>query len=132
MCLMDGFSTPGFNVISPSSGFVPEHLGGLLRAIGTRQRIISHNVANVETPGYEAQEMDFKSVLQKVNNPLETRLAQKMGRSVMESDVSSSGKPVDITHEFLAMQENQLAYSMAVRRITTVFSNLKNAAQVGR
>jgi flagellar basal-body rod protein FlgB len=129
---MEGFNNVGFSEISRSSAFVPDQLGSMLDAIGMRQRIISHNVANVETPGYEAQEMDFKSVLQRVNNPSETSLARKMGRSTMDSEITSSGKPVDVTHEFLAMQENQLAYSMAVRRITTVFSNLKTAAQVGR
>ncbi|MEB3244566.1 MAG: hypothetical protein VKJ06_01080 [Vampirovibrionales bacterium] len=115
---------------APAGGV--DRLAGLLDVLGTRQQLISHNVANVETPGYIAQNIDFKAILAQSNSPMETRLSQQMGRSPMDAMVNSTGEPVDLTQQFIAMQENQLAYSMAVRRITTVFTNLKSAAQIGR
>lgn len=101
-----------------------------LSSISERQRINSSNVANAQTPGYKAKSASFADLLGS-ENPFETSLSTKMGR-MPEADPSNTGKPVELQKELVEMQKNLLFYNMTIRRISTVFTELKSAAQVGR
>ena len=101
-----------------------------LNAISERQKITSANLANAQTPGYTAREVNFKDLLEGMN-PFETTLSQKMG-SMQGLEDTSTGKPVSMQRELIEMQKNTLYYSMVTRLTTSFFSGLKQASQVGR
>ena len=101
-----------------------------LSSVSERQRINSSNVANAQTPGYTAKSASFADLLGE-QNPFETRLSTKMGH-MPEMEPGNTGKPVELQKELVEMQKNLLFYNMAVRRISTVFTGLKSAAQIGR
>lgn len=99
-----------------------------MSAIAKRQEINSANIANAHTPGYTAKSVEFSDLLRQVG-PFETTLSKALNVMPSESD---TGQKVDLAKEMISMQENSLNFSIASRRLTTVFSILKSASQVGR
>ncbi|MEM0952042.1 MAG: flagellar basal body protein [Cyanobacteria bacterium P01_H01_bin.74] len=100
-----------------------------LSAISKQQQINSANVANAHTPGYTAKKVELSNLIGQERNPFETALSKAMGLTSTQID---TGKPVDLKKEMIAIQENSLHYSLATRRLTTIFTVLKSAGQVGR
>ena len=47
----------------------------MMDLISQRQRALGSNVANVNTPGYIRQDIEFGQYLSTMNSPLETRLS---------------------------------------------------------
>jgi flagellar basal-body rod protein FlgB len=107
-----------------------QNLSKMLNGISERQKVISNNMANAQTPGYTAKEVSFSQVLEKLDSPFETRLSQKMGST--QPLEMSTGQPVNLQHELIEMQHNLLFYSMATRRLSTMVTLLKTASQIGR
>ncbi len=101
----------------------------ILDAISKKQEIISANITNANTPGYVRKDISFNQILETANSPLETKLSIKMGSNplMLEGD-----EPVDIKREMVDMQKNLVYYTTATRRMSSVVSMLKSAAQVGR
>lgn len=102
---------------------------GVLDAVSYRQKLVSNNIANAHTPGYSAQRASFSELLANANNPFETNLSAKMGTV---PGVHNAGGPVSLQKEMLEMQKNNLFFAMASRRLTTVFTTLRTASQIGR
>lgn len=102
----------------------------ILEAVTYRQKMASNNIANAHTPGYTAKSVNFSDLLGDAANPFATGLSQKMGTIMPEA--TSTGAPVEMSKEFIDMQKNMLYYSMATRRLTTIFNTLKTASQIGR
>jgi flagellar basal-body rod protein FlgB len=103
-------------------------LAHLLDVITRRQELVSHNIANANTPGYTARHISFAQMLERATNPFETRLSQKIGPSLYLE--TYSGDPVNLQQEMLDMHKNNLYFGMATRRLSTMFSLLKAAIQV--
>ena len=101
-----------------------------LHALSEKQKINSNNIANAHTPNYQAKDVSFADLLGHMNQPFETRLSQKMGTQM--ADAMSTGAPVDLQKELLDMQKSMLFYTMTTRRASSIFSGLRNAAQIGR
>lgn len=76
-----------------------------------RQAIIAHNIANVDTPGYEA--LDFDKAL---------------GRAVKRAE----GKKVILEEEMAALSENSIKYSAYVKLLSTKINILRTVATQGR
>lgn len=104
----------------------------MLNAITERQKVVSNNIANAHTPGYNARQVSFSDLLIGLNNPFETRLSKEMGRSLQQDEAMATNHPVDLQEEMLSQQQNFLYFSMASRRLTTIFTTLRTASQIGR
>lgn len=61
----------------------------MLDLISQRQRALSTNLANMDTPNYVRKDISFDQYLGTMNNPLETELSIKLGPSglIEEQDV---------------------------------------------
>lgn len=116
--------------INPTTVMNP--IANIMDVMAERQKVVGHNIANVNTPGYLAQDLPFKDILSRKTNPFETRLSQELGRGSGEQDTVSTGQPVNLHQEFLKLQENMLFYNMATRRMTSIITNLRTASQIGR
>lgn len=113
---------------TPSNSFGNVSL--MLGLISQRQRALGSNIANVNTPGYIRQDIEFGQYLNTMNSPLETKLSDKLGPSAIAMDRSE--EPVNAASELLKIQENSILYSMATRRMTNIVTEMKTVINVGK
>lgn len=106
-----------------------DHTNLILDLVGARQKAISSNLANVNTPGYVRQTVNFEGYLDTLNKPLETQLAKKMGPNPLMFDKEDK---VIVAEELLALQRNQLLYSIGTRRASMLIQEMKTVTQVGK
>ena len=103
-----------------------------------RDQCIANNIANVDTPGYKRQDVDFESVLEK---ELGYRRTESMDEKVANVNLSrlkvgaytdaagfsyrTDRNNVDIENENVLLARNQLQYQGLMRSITSEFENLQ-------
>lgn len=109
-----------------------------------KQKVISNNIANVDTPNYKAQEVRFDTAL---SNEMQKLHANKTNSKHIEfggSDVSSyrivtknntnynhNGNNVDIDQEMTEMAKNQIQYNALIERLSGKFNSLKTVIKGG-
>lgn len=121
-----------------------------LGALAQRQKVLSNNIANVDTPGFKRSDVDFQAVLSKAINdepvsglplsitdprhmilrpePSFTVPVYKDGHTSYRKD----GNNVDIDKEVVELNKNALLYESAIRAADAQFSLLKLAIEGGR
>lgn len=100
--------------------------------LGERQAVLSHNVANADTPGYKSRDltkMDFKSVLDRTSSGnvslamtntkhMRPAGAETFGYKVREDqntfETSPDGNSVQIDEQILKINETAADYQMTV------------------
>ncbi|MDA7025869.1 flagellar basal body rod protein FlgB [Bacillus sp. CLL-7-23] len=119
-------------------------LEGSLRQANIKQKVISNNIANVDTPNYKAKEVSFKNVLNEESSRLNAiktdyRHIDFKGNQSNYSVVSSkntsyqkNGNNVDIDREMSEMAKNQIQYQALVERISGKFNSLRTALTGGK
>lgn len=104
----------------------------------TRESLIAHNIANVDTPGYKRQDIDFQSALKKeLGRYKYTSLDKKVARADLgglnpEIYTDSSGysyrldgNNVDIDTEQVELASEQIKYQALTTSITSEFERLR-------
>ncbi|MBN2538524.1 MAG: flagellar basal body rod protein FlgB [Deltaproteobacteria bacterium] len=100
-----------------------------------RHKIISSNIANLDTPGYLPRELTFREALQGVvDNGEEEPMAVTDERHLSEGstvagEVVVSGDKVDIDDQMAKMVENQLMYNFSVDLMARKFRGLKTVLE---
>ena len=94
-----------------------------------RQRALSSNIANVDTPGYRRKDIEFGQYLGSMNSPLETELSVKLGPSAVIESVGATD--IDPAYELAEMQKNAMIYTIATRRMSNLVTEMKNVLNVG-
>lgn len=102
----------------------------ILNLVAKRQKLLTENVANVDTPNYVRQDIDFAACLGNANGPMETKLSKEMG--VTSIVTQGTGEGVNVADELIGMQQNSLIYTMATRRMSNVINMMKTALNVGK
>lgn len=109
-----------------------------------RQRAISNNIANHETPGYKAIKVNFEDSLnreirkldQSMGNLEESLREIKSANISVYSDESTSnradGNNVDMDLENIEMAKTQIQYQYLTRSMTDMFSRLRYAISEGK
>ena len=100
-----------------------------LDLIAERHKALASNIANMDTPNYRRKDVSFAQYLGDGYNPLETKLAQKMGPSPVL--LQSSNEPVNPATELSEMQKNSILYTVAARRITSLITQMKTVINIG-
>jgi len=111
-------------------------------------RAIASNIANSETPGYRARDVDFKDALSGAmkdsasevrltgTNPAHFSSTIKSGEiKMMErpvSDVGFDSNTVDIEDEMGRLSGNYMAYNLSAKILRKKFSILMTAIKEGR
>lgn len=124
-------------------------LGAAVNLRQTRNNVISSNIANAETPGYQAKKVDFEEALARAVDlegiqaevPTEPgHLATGRGAlSRVRADVyenpdvqvSNDGNTVDIEREMASLAENSIMYKAAIQLINKKMAALKYAVTEG-
>jgi flagellar basal-body rod protein FlgB len=110
-----------------------------------RRNVISQNVANVDTPGYHALEMNFESELQRSmsSSPKLNMTLSNSKHQLSKDDASgpyqaklrsggterADGNNVDIDTELMQMTETGIRYSALTTAVSKKLSLLKNIAR---
>lgn len=118
-----------------------------LDGIWQRQKAISNNIANAETPGYKTLKVSFedalKSEVSKIQkNSTATNGALQNYKSISDSDISvdtvdtttsrADGNNVDLDAENVEMSKTVLEYNYLVRGLSDTYSRLKYAIREGK
>jgi len=101
----------------------------ILDLLAKKQQTIGANLANVNTPGYVRQDINFGQYIGALENPLETQLSKKLGPSPLDRQ---KGGQVSTSQELIELQKNYIYYTVATRRVNAIIQELKTAAQVGK
>lgn len=98
-----------------------------------RQRVLAHNVANINTPGFKRSHVEFEAAL---------AAAVEAGRGVDQvtprivQENRPSGRPdgnnVDLEYEMTQMAQNQIDYAALTRQISDHFGRLRTVIYDGR
>ncbi|MDD5722880.1 MAG: flagellar basal body rod protein FlgB [Syntrophales bacterium] len=105
-------------------------LAAMLDFRSERHKIISSNIANLDTPDYLPRDLRFREALQGVVDngggaPMSVTDERHLSeRSAGEGEVTVSGDKVDIDDQMAKMAENQLMYNFAVDLMARKFRGL--------
>lgn len=109
-----------------------------------RHLLISSNISNIDTPGYQAKDIDFKGALKAALGtgeglalrtthrghigPGKDSLRGLQAQPVNEDDPSkSNGNNVNIDKEMMKLAENQIAYNATIQMLSKRFSTVRAA-----
>lgn len=124
-------------------------LGASVNLRQLRNNVISSNIANAETPGYQAKKVDFEEALARALDldgmrGLEGESPEHFptgGGSIMnvradvyenpDVSVNNDGNTVDMEREMSALTENSIMYKAAIQLINKKMATLKYAATDG-
>ena len=114
-------------------------LGKAADAAWLRNDALAHNIANVNTPGYKRQDVDFESVLKrelgnskyvsmdaKVDHLTTDRLEVGVHTDSSGYSYRLDGNNVDIDTENAELASNQIRYNGLMDSITREFQNLQS------
>jgi flagellar basal-body rod protein FlgB len=110
-------------------------LNNLTRALQRtreRQGMLMANLANVNTPGYKRQDIDFAIELDRAEGRAATggrRMQERIARSTANR---VDGSTVDLEVEVFGLAETELRYRTLTEMTTRYFSGLKNVIREGR
>jgi flagellar basal-body rod protein FlgB len=116
-----------------------------LDGLAYRRNVISQNVANVDTPGYHALEMNFEDELKRSmsSSPKLSLKTTNEGHQLSRSDASgpyqaklrtggserADGNNVDIDQELMDMTETGIRYSALTTAVSKKLNLLKSIAR---
>ncbi|MBI5599113.1 MAG: flagellar basal body rod protein FlgB [Deltaproteobacteria bacterium] len=132
---------------------IKEMFGGVIPALeraieirSLRHDVILSNIANEETPGFRARDIDFRREMEKAasgaiepsaTNPghLKTSYPSGMNAEVVErkpGGAALDGNSVSLEKEMVSLSENTVMHNAAVTILTREFRDLRDAIREGR
>ncbi|HMQ52399.1 MAG TPA: flagellar basal body rod protein FlgB [Anaerolineae bacterium] len=121
-----------------------------LNGLAQRQRVTAHNVANVDTPGFKAQRVDFEAQLQRelkqeteIGLPLSTTApahlhfqsrpgAELSTVSSLDTDLRNDENNVDIDLEMTTLAETAIRYQALTQLASKKLAMLRSIVRDGR
>jgi len=138
----------GFFVIQSITGSAQAYvLEKALSASSLRQKTISNNIANVNTPKFKRSEVLFEDILQqkmsgsqqldlaKTNEKHISTQSQALAptmRMVADNSFRTDGNNVDIDIEMANMAKNSIYYDALAQQLSRYFTTLKSVIKEGR
>ncbi|OPX20276.1 MAG: flagellar basal-body rod protein FlgB [Desulfobacca sp. 4484_104] len=103
-----------------------------------RQEIIATNVANLDTPNYTRQDLDFKTALSSYlngNGPIGLNRTNHRhipgGGPGLSGQVQDTQEPVDIDQEMIKMTQNNLLFHANLQMLIKKLDTLRGAIEGG-
>jgi len=104
-------------------------LNKILDCTAMRQKVLAHNLANVNTPGYKRMDVEFRAALNAaIENP-DIPGEKPMVVTDTASPGRFDGNNVSLQKELGEMNENALLFQFAARAINLKFDGLRKAAR---
>ena len=95
--------------------------------LSARQKLVVSNIANIDTPGYKAKDIDFQFEF--------VSLAQGQAPNVVETPglvIKSDGNNVSLDREARLLAENALRFNAASSLLHSQISSLRAAIKEGQ
>ncbi len=105
-------------------------LNGLIGAVADRQEILANNLANVSTPGFVRQDLDFNSVLKDLKN--QDMNGKSMDRILEDATLVDDNTPPSLEKELAEMSMNHTKYILMTRINGHVYQHMEEATQAAR
>ena len=102
-------------------------LQAAMRGLSARQKAISDDIANVDTPFYRARSVSFEADLKRALEGGDDPLAIRPTTSVSTAPAGLNGNNVDLTAETTASVDTELAYQLALRAAGDRFTLYRTA-----
>ncbi|WP_269775093.1 flagellar basal body rod protein FlgB [Bacillus siamensis] len=121
-----------------------QNLENALGRADIKQKVLTDNIANIDTPNYKAKKVSFRNLLDQETSNLEAVKTDYRHVDFTDSGddysiVSSSdtsyqqnGNNVDIDKEMTDLAENQINYQALVERMSGKFNSLKTVLTGGK
>ena len=106
---------------------IPDSIDAMEKAMdvmSARQRVIASNLANVDTPGYKAQKLDFEASLRNAMNGAEQAMVVEASDAPA---LSLDGNNVDMEGELGDMSRNKTMYNLTAQLIS---AKLRSISQI--
>ncbi|MBO3084943.1 flagellar basal body rod protein FlgB [Cellulomonas fengjieae] len=100
-------------------------LNSALDGLALRQRVIADNIANIQTPGYQAQRVSFEEELSQAVSKGDGAVTAKVARSL--EPTREDGNNVNLDTETLLNVDTNLRYQLATQAISGQFSSVRAA-----
>jgi flagellar basal-body rod protein FlgB len=101
-----------------------QELGRYLDVVSTRQKLVAQNIANVDTPGYQTQDVDFHAELRRAGTP------EAMAPDNLPT--KNDGNNVSLDRESRMLAENSIRFDIAAQLLKGQFQSLKEAIHEGK
>jgi flagellar basal-body rod protein FlgB len=134
------------SILSSPQETVLEHA---LSASALRHKVISNNIANVNTPGFKRSDVAFEDQLEQALTPTMGDLTRTHARHIAgrrpgsggfspqvttdtTTTVRTDGSNVDIDAEMAGMAKNTIYYDAVAQQLGRYFSQIKSVINEGR
>ena len=109
-----------------------QRLEHFLDLVTVRHELISSNLANVDTPGYRTQDIDFESEMKRAEEGLQGAPATPFVLRVKGLIERPDGNNVSLERETLALAQVQLQYRTGVELLRNQIHTLQSAINEGK
>jgi flagellar basal-body rod protein FlgB len=105
---------------------VNSQLERYLDLLSARQKLVASNIANVDTPGYQTQDIDFQSEFQSaIGGP-------PRSFEVTDLPTRNDGNNVSLDRESRLLAENDLRFNVASNLLRSRISLVRTAIKEGQ
>ncbi|MGA3324305.1 MAG: flagellar basal body protein [Terriglobia bacterium] len=109
-----------------------QRLERYLDLVTFRHELISSNLANVDTPGYRTQDIDFEGEMRRAEQRLEGAPVSPHVQEVRGLIERPDGNNVSLERETLALARVQLQYHASVELLRNEIHTLQSAINEGK
>ena len=102
-----------------------------LTVTNKRETVIAANMANVDTPGYRTQDVNFQQELNRAMTSPDGAQTQTRVRNVSGLLERPDGNNVDLDRESMLLSESQLQYQLGTQLLKSRFHQLLSAINGG-
>ncbi len=109
-----------------------ERLEHYLDLVAFRHELISSNLANVDTPGYRTQDIDFEGEMQRAELRLDGAPVSPYVHEVKDLIERPDGNNVSLERETMALAQVQLQYRAGVELLRDEIHTIQAAINEGK
>lgn len=102
-------------------------LESFLTLTAKREKIIASNMANVDTPGYRTEDMDFSREMKRALTGAPGTNLEVAAHTVPGLLQRPDGNDVDLDRESLLLSESQLQFQLGTQLLKSQFHQLLSA-----
>jgi len=106
-------------------------LGKFLDVSAYRTGLITSNMANIDTPGYRARDLNFAQELERSDSDLEQANYTPVAHEVQGLASRPDGNNVSLEREGLLLAETQLRFQVGVQVLRAEFHRILSAIHEG-
>ena len=109
-----------------------QFLERFLNVTSNRQQLVVNNMANIDTPGYRTQDIDFRAELQRAAGSPEQASMAPIAHKIPGLLQRPDGNDVSLDRESMLLAETQIQFKVGIQFVRTEFHRLLHAINEGK